>query len=45
MTFVKSRTAIELCTPHAIGCLTITGMNDILGPDYRTASNVANEVL
>lgn len=44
-TFVKSRTAIELCTPHAVGCVKITGMNNILGPDYREASNVANEVL
>lgn len=44
-TFVKSRTAIELCTPQAVGCLSITGMNNILGPDYRNASNVANEVL
>lgn len=44
-TFVKSRTAIELCTPQAVGCIKIQGMNDILGPDYRMASNVANEVL
>lgn len=44
-TFVKSRTAIELCSPHAVGCIQLTGMNDILGPDYRQASNVANEVL
>lgn len=44
-TFVKSRTAIELCAPHAVGCVQITGMNDILGPDYRQASNIANEVI
>lgn len=44
-TFVKSRTAIELCSPHAVGCIQLTGMNDILGPDYREASNVINEVL
>lgn len=44
-TFVKSRTAIELCSPHAVGCIQLTGMNDILGSDYRQASNIANEVL
>lgn len=44
-TFVKSRTAIELCSPHAVGCIKLTGMNDILGPDYRQASNIANEVI
>ena len=44
-TFVKSRTAIELCAPHAVGCINVTGMNNILGADYRSASNIVNEVL
>ena len=44
-TFVKSRTAIELCAPHAVGCINVTGMNSILGADYRTASNIVNETL
>lgn len=44
-TFVKSRTAIELCRPEALGCLEIQGMDDILGPDYSTAKNIVNEVL
>lgn len=44
-TFVKSRTAIELCTPHAVGCINVVGMDNILGPDYRNSSNIVNEVL
>jgi hypothetical protein len=44
-TFVKSRTAIELCAPHAVGCINVTGMNNILGADYRNASNIVNELL
>jgi len=32
-TFVKSRTALEICTPQALGVLEITGMDDFLGPE------------
>ncbi len=44
-TFVKSRTAIELCATHALGCVNVSGLNDILGPDYRSAANVIGEKL
>lgn len=44
-TFVKSRTAIELCATHALGCVNVAGLNDILGPDYRSAANVLGEKL
>jgi hypothetical protein len=32
-TFVKSRTALEVCTPHALGVVEVAGMDDFLGPD------------
>jgi len=32
-TFVKSRSALEVCTPQAIGVLEIQGMEDFLGPE------------
>lgn len=44
-TFVKSRTALELCATHALGCVDVQGLNDLLGPDYRTATNVLNQTL
>ena len=44
-TFVKSRTAMELCATHAIGCINVSGLNNILGPDYRTAANIVGEKL
>lgn len=44
-TFVKSRTAMELCATHALGCVNVAGLNDILGPDYRSALNVVGEKL
>lgn len=44
-TFVKSRTAMELCATHALGCVDVQGLNNILGPDYRNASNVMNQLL
>ncbi len=44
-TFVKSRTALELCATHALGCVNVTGLNNILGTDYRSAPNVLGEKL
>lgn len=44
-TFVKSRTAMELCATHALGCVEVKGMNNILGTDYREAANIKNQVL
>jgi hypothetical protein len=45
MTYVKSRTAIEICDTRALGCLEVTGMDDLLGPDYNLAVNIRNESL
>ena len=44
-TFVKSRTALELCATHALGCVNVTGLNNILGTDYRAAANIVGEKL
>jgi hypothetical protein len=37
-TFVKSRTAIELCRPEACGVITVSGLSDLIGviPDAST---------
>lgn len=32
-TFVKSRTALEVCTPQALGVINVSGLEDFLGPD------------
>jgi len=32
-TFVKSRTAIEICATHALGVINIEGLDDFLGPE------------
>lgn len=44
-TFVKSRTAMELCNPTATGCIKVAGLTDLLGPDYNMAENVRNQVI
>ena len=44
-TFVKSRTAMELCNPTATGCVKVTGLADLLGPDYNMAENVRNQTI
>lgn len=44
-TFVKSRTAMELCNPTAMGCIKVNGMEDILGPDYNDAVNVKAQII
>jgi len=32
-TFVKSRTALEICQPQALGVLNVEGLTEFLGPD------------
>lgn len=32
-TFVKSRTALEVCTPQALGVINVEGLEDFLGPE------------
>lgn len=44
-TFVKSRTAMELCNPTAVGCVKVNGMSDILGPDYNDAVNIKAQTI
>jgi len=34
-TFVKSRTALEVCAPQAIGVVNVEGLDDLLGPETR----------
>ena len=34
-TFVKSRTALEVCTPQALGVINVEGMDDFLGPERQ----------
>lgn len=34
-TFVKSRTALEVCTPHAIGCVDVAGLDTFLGAEQQ----------
>lgn len=37
-TFVKSRTAIELCRPDAVGVVTVSGMTDLFGTVASTST-------